>query len=349
MLKGLPFGAPTGTVAWSAVDFEMPVTEDQHGGSLNRWGLILEACVALVLAIGAIATATVTAGASLAATTAAMRLDHDGPAGFWWGTDSSPVEVPGRAPYGMPYLGGAYGGYIGMSGNWAYWLGCKDSSLAYSATYAAQARINYTEYSKGVGYSAYWFMGGPGVDPHYNGTTAEAARWGASQAARALRDIADGRGINYPVVWADIELPGIKPAKDNGWNSVYTSPCSGKVREAFVPATVDRADFNGFADYITKHSHYKVGVYSSPATWASIFGTGTASWIPATYEWTAEPQTAHLSYAPHGWCLKSGGCAQFFGGQTYKSKYALMWQWSGGGEVGNGVGDLDQIDSAKLR
>jgi hypothetical protein len=349
MLKGLPFGAPTGTAAWSAVDFEMPVTEDQHGGSLNRWGLILEACVALVLAIGAIATATVTAGASLAATTAAMRLDHDGPAGFWWGTDSSPVEVPGRAPYGMPYLGGAYGGYIGMSGNWAYWLGCKDSSLAYSATYAAQARINYTEYSKGVGYSAYWFMGGPGVDPHYNGTTAEAAGWGASQAARALRDIADGRGINYPVVWADIELPGIKPAKDNGWNSVYTSPCSGKVREAFVPATVDRADFNGFADYITKHSHYKVGVYSSPATWASIFGTGTASWIPATYEWTAEPQTAHLSYAPHGWCLKSGGCAQFFGGQTYKSKYALMWQWSGGGEVGNGVGDLDQIDSAKLR
>jgi hypothetical protein len=32
--------------------------------------------------------------------------------------------VPGSAPYSMPYLGGAYGGYIGMTGNWAYWLGC---------------------------------------------------------------------------------------------------------------------------------------------------------------------------------------------------------------------------------
>jgi hypothetical protein len=316
---------------------------------LNRLRLILQACVALVLAIGAIAAATVTAGASPAATTAAMRPDHDGPAGFWWGTDSSPVEVPGGAPYGMPYLGGAYGGHIGMSGNWAYWLGCKDSSLAYSGADAEQARINYTEYGKGVGYGAYWFMGGPGVDPHYNGTTAEAARWGASQAARALREIANGGGINYPVVWADVELPGIKPAKDNGWNSVYTSPCSGKVRQGFIPATVDRADFNGFADYITKHSHYKVGVYSWPAVWTSIFGTGTASRIPATYEWTSEPQTAQLSYAPHGWCLKSGGCAQFFGGQTYKSKYAVMWQWSGGGEPGNGVGDLDQIDRAKLR
>jgi len=316
---------------------------------MRRSWLFLEACVALVLAIAGVATATITARASLAATTAAMRLDHDGPPGFWWGTDSSPVEMPGQAPYSMPHLGGAYGGYIGMTGNWAYWLGCKGSSLAYSATYAAQARINYTKYHRGIGYGAYWFMGGPGVDPHYNGTTAEAARWGASQAARALQDIANGRGINDAVVWADIELPGIKPAKDNGWNSVYTSPCSGKVRASFVPATVDRADFNGFADYITKHSHYKVGVYSSPAAWAWIFGTGIASRIANTYEWTSEPQIAHLSHAPHGLCLKSGGCAQFFGGQTYKSKYALMWQWSGGGEVGNGLGDLDQIDRARLR
>jgi len=155
-------------------------------------------------------------------------------------------------------------------------------------------------------------------------------------------------GISYPLIWADIELPGIKPAKDNGWNSVYTSPCSGRVRRSFVPAIVDRADFNGFAHYITKHSHYKVGVYSSPADWAGIFGTGMASWIANTYEWTYDPQTAHLGYAPHGWCLKSGRCAQFFGGQTYTSKYALMWQWSGGGEVGNGLGDLDQIDGARL-
>jgi hypothetical protein len=315
---------------------------------MRRSWLILDACVALVLAIGGAATATGTAGASLAAATA-TRPDHDGPPEFWWGTDSSPIEVPGLALFGLPHLGGAYGGYIGMTGNWAYWLGCRGSSLAYSPTYAAQARISHTEYHRGVGYGAYWFMGGPGVDPHYNGTTAEAARWGASQAARALQDIAGGTGVNYPIVWADIELPGIAPAKDNGWNSVYTSPCSGKVRQRFVPAPVDRADLNGFTQFITRHSRYKVGVYSSPADWAGIFGTGKASRIASTYEWTSEPQTAHLNHAPYGWCLKSGRCAQFFGGQTYQSKYALMWQWSGGGEVGNGIGDLDQIDSARLR
>ena len=30
-----------------------------------------------------------------------------------------------------------------------------------------------------------------------------------------------------------------------------------------VPASVDRAEFNGYASYITSHSKYKLGVYSS--------------------------------------------------------------------------------------
>jgi hypothetical protein len=77
------------------------------------------------------ATATTTARAA----TAALALPAgDGPPGFWWGTDSLPVTVPGSAPYQMPYLGGAYGGYIGMTGNWAYWLGCKGGFIAFSAT-----------------------------------------------------------------------------------------------------------------------------------------------------------------------------------------------------------------------
>ncbi|MGH3284057.1 MAG: hypothetical protein ACRDPD_05135 [Streptosporangiaceae bacterium] len=37
--------------------------------------------------------------------------------------------------------------------------------------------------------TAHWFTGGPGVDPHYNGTTAEAAAWGAHQAPEALADV----------------------------------------------------------------------------------------------------------------------------------------------------------------
>ena len=121
------------------------------------------------------------------------------------------------------------------------------------------------------------------------------------------------------------------------------------------PGGLDRADFNGFANYITAHSSYKVGVYSTASVWTSIFGTGSASLIPNTYEWTYEPETTNYTGAsPYGWCLNhgSGPCAQFFGGQTSASSHALMWQWSGGGGVTNGIGgfngDLDQIDSSRL-
>ena len=307
---------------------------------MRRIWLALAACLALVLASGAAATSANAAGQALAG---------DSPPGFWWGTDSWPVTVSGSAPYSMPRLGGAYGGYIGMTGNWAYWLGCsgQEHFIAYSAANAAQAHTNFVTYHRGIGDGAYWFMGGPGVDPHYNGTAAEASAWGAQQAARALADIANGH-FDYPVVWADIELPGIGPAPDNGWNTVYTSPCSGVVRTRGVPAAVDRADFNGFANYVAAHSKYKIVVYSSAGAWTSIFGTGSAASIPNTYEWTYEPETTNFGNAPTGWCLKSGGCAQFFGGQTSSSKYALMWQWSGGGGVSNGVGDFDQIDGARL-
>jgi len=280
----------------------------------------------------------------------------DGPAGFWWGTDSFPVSVPGSAPYSMPFLGGAYGGYIGMTGNWAYWQGCSGSEhfIAFSATNAAQAHTNYATYHLGVGVGAYWFMGGPGVDPHYNGSAGEAYAWGQAQAARALADIAGG-AFDYKVVWMDIELPGDSPAPDNGWNDVYTSTCSGTVRSSGIPAAVDRADFNGFFDYVTAHSSDKVGVYSTASVWTQIFGTGSASLIPNTYEWTYEPETTNYKgAAPAGWCLShgSGPCAEFFGGQTNASSHAIAWQWSGGGGQLNGIGgfngDLDQIDSSRL-
>jgi hypothetical protein len=154
-------------------------------------------------------------------------------------------------------------------------------------------------------------------------------------------------------VWADIELPGIEPALDNGWNSVYSSPCSEVKVRTSVPANVDRADFNGFANYITAHSTYKVGVYSAAPVWNSIFGTGSSGSIPNTYEWTYLPETKTVDFAtePTGFCLhNSKTCAQFFGGQTSSSKYALMWQWSGGGGITNKFGtDFDQIDTARMK
>jgi hypothetical protein len=300
-----------------------------------------------VLRIGA-ATA-VAVGVSVAVAVAAQA--GDSPAGFHFGTDSLPVPIGGKAPYVNPVVGGNYGGYIGMAGNWARTEKCSTGNfLDFSATNSAQANTDYSTYHIGIGTGVYWYMGGPGVDPHYNGTATEASNWGAAQAADTLAAM-KSLHVTYPVVWADIELPGIKPAPDNGWNSVYTSSCSGTVRQAYVPVSLDRGEFNGFAAYIAAHSKYKVGVYSAPSVWTSIFGTGTASLIPNTYEWTYLPETANLKQYPYGWCLvqgKSRTCATFFGGQTSSSKFALMWQWSGGGGVRNAYGDFDQIDVARM-
>ncbi len=313
----------------------------------RRW-LALGGCLALFLATSA-AEAALTAGAAGAATTAQLRPAGDSPPGFWYGSDSWPVPVTGSAPYSEPSIGGSYGGYIGMTGSWSYWFGCKGGFLAWSGTNSAQADTNFNTYHRGIGTGVYWFMGGPGVDPKYNGSASEAYAWGARQAARALADAA-GEKVTYPVLFMDIELPGVAPATDNGWNSVYTSPCSGVVKNKGILASVDRADFNGFFDYVTAHSKYKPGVYSAPTVWTSIFGTGSAAQIPHTDEWTYEPESASLSAAPKGWCLNSGeppGCATFFGGVGAGNSNALMWQWSGGGGVRNGVGDFDQIDGAR--
>jgi hypothetical protein len=279
-----------------------------------------------------------------ASTTAQAEPVRHSPTGFWSGTDSWPVRVSGSGPYRTPGIGGAYGGYVGMAGSWSVWLGCPGGFLAWSSANSAQADANYASYGLGIGTAVYWFMGGPGVDPGYNGTAAEAYDWGARQAQRTLADMA-GDHVTYPVVFMDIELPGVAPAFDNGWDDVYTSPCSGTVRHHGMPVALDRADFNGFSSYLTAHSPYQPGVYSAPAIWTQIFGTGSAASIPNTYEWTYEPETASLASAPRGWCLRSGGCAQFFGGQTYDSKHAVMWQWSGGGGVRNAIGDFDQISA----
>ena len=343
---------------------------------MRRWWLAPGGGVALavaagLLAVGCAATAPVTgptrpahttmapatakaqatakapaAGLSPAATAARAQSSQHVPTGFWSGSDSWPIPVSGSAPYRTPGLGGAYGGYVGMAGSWSYWLGCHGGFLAWSSANSAQADTNYTKYGQGIGTAVYWFMGGPGVDPGYNGTAAEAYAWGARQAARTLANMAKEH-VTYPVVFMDIELPGVAPAFDNGWEDVYSSPCSGQVKHSGLPVALNRADFNGFWSYIGTHSGYKAGVYSDPAIWTQIFGTGSAASIPHTYEWTYEPETASLAAAPHDWCLKPGGCAEFFGGVTTSSPYALMWQWSGGGGIRNAIGDFDQIDASR--
>src|SRR5579875_1171188 len=234
------------------------------------------------------------------------------------GPDSRAMPVTGTGPYHEPVIGGAYGGYVGMVGNWARWQGCH-GALAWSSVNFAQAAADFATYHLGIGTAAYWFMAGPGVDPRYNGTVAEAAAWGRAQAARALFDIHGSE--NYPVVWMDVELPGhapaYTPAPDNGWNAVYTAPCSGKVRSSYIAPAVDRAVLDGFASYLTSHSRYQPGVYSAPSIWPLIFGNGAPSQIAAFYEWTYTQDTSSLASPPSGWCLRgTSTCAAFFGGDT---------------------------------
>jgi hypothetical protein len=304
-----------------------------------------------VLTVAGLAALTMALAAVLGAPAAGAATAGDTPPGFWYGTDSWPMPVGGSGPYTEPVIGGSYGGYVGMVGNWARWQGCH-GTLAWSSANFRQAATNFTTYHKGIGTAGYWFMAGPGVDPHYNGTVAEARAWGRQQAARAVHDMHGSE--SYPVAFMDVELPGhapnYTPAPDNGWNAVYTSPCSGVVRRHHIAAAVDRAVLDGFAGYLTSHSSYKPGVYSAPAIWPSIFGTGSASRVPNLYEWTYTANTSSLANPPSGWCLtgpSSSTCARFFGGDTGASSKALMWQWSGGGGTSNGVGDFDQIDGLR--
>jgi hypothetical protein len=289
--------------------------------------------------------------------TGAAALQPASPAAaarFWSGTDSNYIKIPHTTgtPYREPAIGGSYGGYIGMIGNWASMEHC-GGIVVWSKSDSDAARINQRAYHLGVGVGAYWFMAGPGVDPHYNGKWAEATKWGQAQAAAALKAVAGhSPAITYPVIFLDVEIPGnapqYTPAQDNGWKNVYTSACSGKVRISHMAAFLNRADFNGFANYLTAHSKFKAGVYSAPSIWADIFGTGKYASLANTYEWTYTGDSASLAHHPSGWCLSgTTTCAQFFGGITSASKYAVMWQWSGGGGTYNGYGDFDQIDGSR--
>src|SRR5260370_42453436 len=129
----------------------------------------------------------------------------------------------------MPVLGGAYGGYIGMAGSWSYWLGCKGGFIAFSSANAAQAHTNFTKYHTGVGDGAYWFMGGPGVDPNWNGSASEAYNWGARQGARALAGIANG-ALGDPGGWVGTGPPRGPPPPDNGADHRGTPPCPRAIK-----------------------------------------------------------------------------------------------------------------------
>jgi hypothetical protein len=269
--------------------------------------------------------------------------------GFYLGTDSAAPQACGNGsgPYTEPAGGcgqgsaGPYGEYIGEVGTFMHWQGCTTAGLAWEQANYNMATDNVVKFSTGLGAAAYWFAAGPGRDPHYNGSTAEAAIWGQEQAQRALWDLG-GKVFDFRYIFMDIENNGVPPDEE-GWNSVWNGPCGNTVKSEYIPANVDFATWVGFANYIDNHSSYLAGVYSSGGSWygswTGIFGNEKLS---NAAEWTFTNEQAQLDF-PSGFS-GSHASAQWFSSEP--AACDLLWQWSGGDGVLNGFGDFDVAKAA---
>ena len=277
------------------------------------------------------------------------RLESQGPTGYYYGTDSAAPQAcgNGNGPYTEPDgscgagTHGVYGEYMGEVGSFMNWQHCTTAGLAWEQANYNMATDNVVHFSTGLGAAAYWFAAGPGRDPHYNGTTAEAATWGREQAQQALADLG-GKVFDFRYIFMDIENNGVPP-DDDGWNTVWNGPCGNTVKTGYIPANVDFATWVGFADYINNHSPYLAGVYSSGGdfygSWAGIFGNERLS---NTAEWTFTNEQSQLDF-PAGFS-GSHASAQWFSAEP--AACDLLWQWSGGNGVLNGYGDFDVAKTA---
>jgi Protein of unknown function (DUF4232) len=292
---------------------------------------------AMAIARGALATAKSDPAQSQART------------GFYYGTDSAAPQAcgNGNGPYAEPVgscsggTAGPYGEYMGEVGSFMNWQGCTTAGLAWDQANYNMATDNVVRFSTGLGAAAYWFAAGPGRDPHYNGTAAEAATWGREQAQQALEDLG-GKVFDFRYIFMDIENNGLPPDGD-GWNTVWNGPCGNIVRAGYIPANIDFATWVGFADWINDHSPYLAAVYSaggnSYGSWAGIFGNERLS---NTAEWTFTNEQAQLNFPP-------GFSGSHANAQWFSSEQAacdLLWQWSGGNGVLNGYGDFDVAKAA---
>jgi Protein of unknown function (DUF4232) len=284
--------------------------------------------------------------AALAEPAAAPQGDS---AGYYYGTDSAAPDAcgDGSGPYTEPSgscgngTEGPYGEYIGEVGSFLNWKGCTTSGLNWVQANYDMATDNVVDYSVGLGAAAYWFAAGPGRDPHYNGTTSEAMTWGQEQAEQAISDIGSNF-FDFRYIFMDIENNGTPP-DENGWNTVWNGPCGGSIKAEYVPANVDYATWQGFANYIDAHSPYLAGVYSAGGdyygSWTGIFGSEQ---ISNAAEWTFTNEQSGLD-GPSGFS-GSGATADWFANAP--AACHLMWQWSGGDGVLNGYGDFDQAEAA---
>lgn len=108
----------------------------------------------------------------------------DSPHGYWWGTDSNAPQASGSFPYKEPYnTSGSYGGYFAEVDTYFDQV-CGQTGRAVNSVNVADANTNAVNFANegmvpdSFGTVLYDYMGGPGADPSYNGTAAEAYAWG---------------------------------------------------------------------------------------------------------------------------------------------------------------------------
>jgi hypothetical protein len=301
----------------------------------------------LVLHTAAILAASLLASTLLempdAFATPGVAAGVDRPSGFYYGTDSyAPLARGSAYPFTEPRTGGLYGSYVGEIGTWTDWLGC---TRGYALNLHDVTSANADEADGAIpGVSFYWFAAGPGADPHYNRKYGEAYHWGVEQAERVKSDYGAfvSRGIvtqtSYtPLMFMDIESQPFA-GYGNGWNEIVNH-CGKITRKAVIPTNLDRATFNGFTDYLHYDTIFHPAVYSIPSFWTETFGTGSASRIPNTDEWTPETSTRAANPPPVSFTQRDES-AQWFGGVA--TAHQLGWQWTQNG------GDFDQWDAARM-
>lgn len=282
----------------------------------------------------------------------------DGPTGFYWGTDGS-GPAPGKTvsqcrSSSQPWLEpnimrsgcGRYGGYIGKIGDFQVLRGCSNATN-WNSSAAADAEANFKNYSSGMSAQLYWFGGGPGADPHFNGTTTEAQTWGQTQAEKAANYAASYGGSNN-VIWLDVEDG---PHSYSGWNETLTGCANLGSSSACCSAELDSDTLHSFINYIFDDTTYWVGVYSSIGEWGNIFGSSSYGNLTNVMEWAADWGSGLCANpGPYGWTQGTGsGCSRknspsFFGSMSSSSQCAVAWQW-----YGSLAADYDQLDVPRLK
>jgi hypothetical protein len=246
---------------------------------------------------------------------------------YLYGSDTNGPTPTYSSSEGYYYEGNGpssiYGFYAGEMGVYQQMDTCTTGGVNYYSLMDANAASYDSTRIMAMGASEYYFMAGPGISNSEGGDS----QWGEAQARWVLAHLV-GPNDNH-IIWIDIEQT---TGLSNGWNSEGNS-CGGNPKKvppssALYGPAQDRATFNGFWKIITA-ANYTVGVYSSPRIWNADFGTGSHGSIPNTLEWTSESDFAANPAPTLGsWC-GSGGCAQFFGGQSTGDAHAIAWQWSG--------------------